>query len=168
VWRKTLEHVDRPVALALSRQNLPVLDPLRAANTVRGGYILEEAASGAPSVILIATGSEVGLAISARERLEAAGTPTRVVSMPCVEWFHAQDAQWREQVLPRSVRARVSVEAAVGMGWRDLVGDAGEIVSIEHFGASADGAVLFEHFGFTTDRVVEAAEASLRRTEETI
>ena len=168
VWRKTLEHVDRPVALALSRQNLPVLDPVRAANAVRGGYILAEAASGTPSVILIATGSEVGLAISARERLEAAGTPTRVVSMPCVEWFHAQDAQWREQVLPRSVRARVSVEAAVGMGWRDLVGDAGEIVSIEHFGASADGAVLFEQFGFTTDRVVEAAEASLRRTEETI
>ena len=95
--------------------------------------------------------------------LEAEGTPTRVVSMPCVEWFHEQDDAYQQQVLPTGVKARVSVEAAVGMGWRDIVGDAGEIVSIEHFGASAAHTVLFEQFGFTRDRVVAAAHASLER-----
>jgi transketolase len=161
-WRATLEHTDGPVALALSRQNLPVLDPERTRDAAKGGYVLEEASSGRPQVIIIATGSEVALAVAARERLEAEGTPTRVVSMPCIEWFEAQDDAYRQQVLPPDVKARVSVEAGVKQGWRELVGDAGETVSIEHFGASADGAVLFEQFGFTTDHVLAAAHSALQ------
>jgi transketolase len=105
----------------------------------------------------------VALAITARERLEADGVPTRVVSMPCREWFDAQDSAYREQVLPTGVKARVSVEAGVRMSWRDLIGDAGESVSIEHYGASAPASVLFEQFGFTPDHVVAAARASLAR-----
>ena len=162
-WRVALEHTDRPTALALSRQNLPVLDPAKASDAARGGYVLEEASAGLPQVIIVATGSEVALAISAREVLEAEGTPTRVVSMPCVEWFRAQDASYQQQVLPPDVRARVSVEAGIALGWREIVGDAGEMISIEHFGASADGAVLLEQFGFTPDRVVAAAHAALER-----
>ena len=134
-----------------------------AEGTARGGYVLADASDGQPRVILVATGSEVQLAVAAREALEAEGTPTRVVSMPCVEWFRAQDEAYQQQVLPSAVKARVSVEAAVGMGWRDVVGDAGEIVSLEHFGASAAYAVLFEQFGFTRDRVVAAAHATLER-----
>ena len=107
-----------------------------AEGTARGGYVLADASDGQPQVILVGTGSEVQLAVAAREALEAEGTPTRVVSMPCVEWFHEQDRAYQQQVLPSGVKARVSVEAAVGMGWRDVVGDAGEIVSIEHFGAA--------------------------------
>jgi transketolase len=163
VWHATLEHTDRPIALALSRQNLPVLDPAKAAGAAKGGYVLEEASTGLAQVIIVATGSEVALALAARERLEADGTPTRVVSLPCVEWFHAQDASYQQQVLPPDIKARVSVEAAVGQGWRDIVGDAGEIVSLEHFGASAEAGVLFEQFGFTPDRVVAAAHAALER-----
>jgi transketolase len=162
-WKATLEHTDRPIALALSRQNLPVLDPERVTDAAKGGYVLEEASSGLPEVILIATGSEVSLAVGARARLEAEGTPTRVVSMPCIEWFDAQTPAYRQQVLPPDVKARVSVEAGVRQGWREFVGDSGEIISIEHFGASADGAVLFEQFGFTVDRVVASAHATLER-----
>ncbi len=162
-WRTVLEHTDRPAALALSRQGLPVLDAAKAEGAARGGYILEEASTASPELILIATGSEVGLAITARERLEADGTPTRVVSMPCFEWFDAQDASYRQQVLPPNVHARVSVEAGVPQGWRELVGEAGEMVSINHFGASAEGSVLFEQFGFTPDRVVAAAHATLSK-----
>jgi transketolase len=165
-WRTILEHTDRPAGLALSRQDLPVWDRGTfgsAEGTARGGYVLADASDGQPAVIIVATGSEVQLAVAARERLEAEGTPTRVVSMPCVEWFHAQDRAYQQQVLPGACRARVSVEAAVAMGWRDLVGDAGEIVSIEHFGASAAQSVLFEQYGFTPDRVVAAAHASLER-----
>ncbi|MEO6886228.1 MAG: transketolase [Jatrophihabitantaceae bacterium] len=161
-WRATLEYTDRPVALALSRQNLPVLDPAKAAQADMGAYVLDEASSGQPQVILIATGSEVALARAARERLEAEGTPTRVVSMPCQEWFDAQTDAYRQQVLPPNVRARVSIEAGIKQGWREIVGDAGEMVSIEHFGASADGAVLFEQFGFTTDHVVAAAHSAIQ------
>jgi transketolase len=163
VWRATLEHPDRPTAMALSRQNLPVLDPAKAVNAAKGAYILEEASSGLPQVILVATGSEVSLAMKARDQLEAEGTPTRVVSMPCIEWFHAQERSYQQQILPPDVRARVSVEAGVAQGWRDVVGDCGEIISIEHFGASADGAVLFEQFGFTPDRVVAAAHSAMER-----
>jgi transketolase len=163
VWRATLEHTDRPVGLALSRQNLPVLEPAKVVDAAKGGYVLEEAATGLPDVILIATGSEVALALAARERLEAEGHATRVVSMPCQEWFAAQPPAYRQQVLPPNIRARVSVEAGVGQGWREYVGDAGEIVSIEHFGASAEGSVLFEQFGFTTDHVVAAAHSALER-----
>jgi transketolase len=165
-WRTVLEHTDRPAGLCLSRQDLPVWDRAvygSAEGTARGGYVLADASDGQPQVIIVATGSEVQLAVAARERLEADGTPTRVVSMPCVEWFHEQDRSYQQQVLPSGVKARVSVEAAIGMGWRDLVGDAGEIVSLEHFGASAAHTVLFEQFGFTPDRVVAAAHASLER-----
>ncbi len=163
-WKATLEITDRPVALALSRQNLPVIDAASAANAAKGGYVLADASSGRPAVIIIATGSEVTLALGARERLEAEGTPTRVVSMPCREWFAAQTPAYQQQVLPPDIKTRVSVEAGIAMGWRDIVGDLGEIISIEHFGASADGAVLFEQFGFTVDNVVAAAHAVLTRT----
>jgi transketolase len=168
-WRQALEHTDRPTALALTRQNLPVLDRdvlNKADGMVNGGYILAEASTTPPKVILIATGSEVSLTLAARERLEADGVPTRVVSMPCQEWFRAQDQAYRETVLPRSVKARVSVEAGIEMSWRDLVGECGESVSIEHYGASAPYQVLFEQFGFTPDRVVAAARASLSRAGE--
>jgi len=163
VWQVVLETTDRPIALALSRQNLPVIDAAKVADTAKGGYVLEEASAGLPSVIIVATGSEVALALSARERLEAEGHPTRVVSMPCREWFDAQPPSYRQQVLPPNIQARVSVEAGVAQGWREIVGDAGEIVSIEHFGASAEGSVLFEQFGFTTDHVVAAAHSALER-----
>ncbi len=165
-WRTILEHTDRPAGLCLSRQDLPVWDRTENASaegTARGGYVLADATGGQPQVILIGTGSEVQLAMKARETLEAEGTPTRVVSMPCVEWFRAQDRAYQQQVLPGTCKARVSVEAAIAMGWRDLVGEAGEIVSIEHYGASAAHTVLFEQFGFTPDRVVAAAHASLER-----
>jgi transketolase len=157
-----LETTDRPVGIALSRQNLPVLDPVKVADAGKGGYILEDASSGRAKVIIIATGSEVGLALKAREALEAEGTPTRLVSMPCVEWFEAQPASYRQEILPPEIKARVSVEAAVKQGWREWVGEAGEMVSIEHFGASAEGDVLFEQFGFTPDRVVAAAHSALQ------
>jgi transketolase len=162
-WKATLEHTDRPTALVLSRQNLPVLEPSRVVDAAKGGYVLAEASAGLPDVIIVATGSEVSLAIDARERLEAEGRPTRVVSMPCREWFDAQPPSYRQQVLPPDIKARVSVEAAVKQGWREIVGDAGEIISIEHYGASAEGGVLFEQFGFTPDRVVAAAHAALER-----
>ena len=162
-WRTTLEKTDGPVGLALSRQNLPVLDPAKVGDAYKGAYILEEASSGLPEIILIATGSEVSLALQARERLEADGAAVRVVSMPCVEWFRAQSESYQQQVLPPGIKARVSIEAAVPMGWREWVGESGEIVSINHFGASAEGSVLFDQFGFTPDRVVAAAHAALER-----
>jgi len=162
-WRATLEHTDRPVGMALSRQNLPVLEAGKVLDAAKGGYILEEASAGLPQLIIIATGSEVSLALTARERLEAEGWTTRVVSMPCFEWFNAQPPAYRQQVLPPDIKARISVEAAIGQGWREIVGDGGEIISIEHFGASAEGSVLFEQFGFTPDRVVAAAHSALER-----
>jgi transketolase len=162
-WRAILEKTDGPVGLALSRQNLPVLDPERVRDAVKGGYILEEASSGLPEVILIATGSEVSLALQAREVLEADGHSVRVVSMPCFEWFHSQPDAYQQQVLPPDIKARVSIEAGVPQGWREVVGDAGEIIGIDHFGASAEGSVVFEQFGFTPDRVVAAARATLER-----
>jgi transketolase len=166
-WRLALEHTDRPTALCLTRQNLPVLDRSTlapASDMDKGGYVLADASDGQPKVILIGTGSEVQVCLAARERLESDGVPTRVVSMPCQEWFRAQDTAYRSQVLPPSVRARVSVEAGVAMSWHDLVGDTGECVSLEHFGASAPYQVLFEQFGFTADRVVAAARAALSKS----
>lgn len=170
-WRTVLENIDRPAGIALTRQNLPVLergegaaegDTLAAADGVaRGAYVLAEAQGGTPQVLLLATGSEVQLALEARESLQADGIATRVVSIPCREWFDAQDHDYRESVLPASVRARVSVEAGVAMGWRELVGDAGRIVSLEHFGASADYKRLFAEFGITAEAVVAAAHDSL-------
>ncbi|WP_326553010.1 transketolase [Micromonospora sp. NBC_01813] len=165
-WRVALEHTDRPTALALTRQAVPTIDrdTYASAEGVRkGGYVLAEAGNAQPAVILMGSGSEVQLLLTARERLEAEGTPTRVVSMPCQEWFAEQDEAYRESVLPRGVKARVSVEAGIGMSWRGLVGDCGESVSIEHYGASAPYQVLFEQFGFTADAVVAAAHASLTR-----
>jgi transketolase len=169
-WRTIMEHTDRPAGLILSRQKLPVLDRTAlgsAEGVAQGAYILAEAGTGTPAVILIATGSEVSIALDARDRLEAEGTPTRVVSMPCREWFEAQEASYRQQVLPPAVRARVSVEAAVAFGWRDFTGDAGESISLEHFGASAPAEILFEQFGITADRVVAAAHASLSKVGAT-
>jgi transketolase len=166
-WRTILEHTDRPAGLILSRQNLPTWDRgeggFGAADGVaRGGYVLAEADGGPPAVVLVATGSEVQVAVAAREALQTDGVPTRVVSMPCREWFDAQPQDYRDQVLPPSLRARVSVEAGIGQGWREVVGDAGRIVSLEHFGASADAATLFREFGFTAEAVAEAARASIR------
>ncbi len=169
-WRTIIEHGDRPAGLILSRQDLPVIDRSTlgsADGVVRGAYVLAEASSGTPKVILIATGSEVAMALEARDLLEAEGTPTRVVSMPCREWFEAQDASYRQEILPPDVRARVSVEAAVAFGWRDFVGDAGECISLEHFGASAPYRIIYEQFGFTPDRIVAAAHASLSKVGAT-
>jgi transketolase len=166
-WRQALEHTDRPTALCLTRQNVPTLDRstlASAAGVVRGGYTLADASTGQPSVILMGTGSEVQLCLTARERLEADGVPTRVVSMPCQEWFAAQDEAYRAKVIPPSVKARVSVEAGIAMSWHHLVGDTGEYVSLEHYGASAPYQVIFEQFGFTADHVVAAARASLSRS----
>ncbi|WP_233507942.1 transketolase [Spongiactinospora gelatinilytica] len=164
-WKAVLEHTDRPAALALTRQNVPVYaETADAAKVAKGGYILREASEGRPRMILIATGSEVQLAVEARDTLEARGVPTRVVSMPCVEWFRAQDRAYREEVLPHDIRARVAVEAGIAMGWREFVGEEGEVLSLEHFGASAPYRTLFEQFGLTADRVVAAANASLART----
>jgi len=165
-WRTILEHKDRPAGLALTRQNLPVLDRgegkfASAEGVAKGGYVLAEAEGGDPQVVLVATGSEVQLAVEAREKLQADGIRARVVSMPCREWFAAQPREYRDEVLPPSVRARVSVEAAVGQGWREVVGDAGRIVSLEHFGASADYKTIFREFGITADAVAAAARESI-------
>jgi transketolase len=170
-WRTILERTSHPAGLILTRQNIPVFDRSPAGpdglasadGTARGGYVLAEAAGGSPEVIIIGTGSEVAIALDARRQLQEAGTPTRVVSMPCVEWFAEQDAAYQEQVLPAAVRARVSIEAGVALGWRQFVGDAGESVSLEHFGASAAYETLYQEFGLTAERVVQAARTSLVR-----
>jgi transketolase len=138
-----------------------------AEGVTKGAYVLAEAGSGTPQVILVATGSEVSIALDARARLEAEGTPTRVVSMPCREWFDAQEASYRQEVLPPSVRARVSVEAATPFGWRDIVGDDGESLGLDHFGASAPYQILYEQFGLTAERVVAAAHSSLSKVGAT-
>ncbi|MFK5583522.1 MULTISPECIES: transketolase [unclassified Serinicoccus] len=163
-WRTVLGITDHPAALVLSRQNLPVFDRDRMApaeGTARGGYVLLEAEGGTPDVILVGTGSEVQLAVQAREQLEAEGIHARVVSMPCREWFSTQDRAYREEVLPPTVRARVSVEAAVAQGWREVVGDAGRLVSLEHYGASADYQTLYREFGITAEAVAAAARDSI-------
>jgi transketolase len=170
-WRVILEHTDRPAGLCLSRQGMPVLDRsdgnaagiTSAEGTARGGYVLAEGAGGDPAVIIIGTGSEVQFALAAREMLQAEGISTRVVSMPCVEWFTSQDASYQEEVLPPGVRARVSVEAGVAQPWHAFIGDAGESVSLEHFGASASYQKLYQEFGFTAEHVAAAARVSLAR-----
>jgi len=165
-WRTILEHTDRPTGLILSRQNMPTLDRetfASAEGTARGAYVLAEGSGSAgPEVILIATGSELSIAVAARETLQSQGVSTRVVSMPCQEWFEAAGQGYRDTVLPPDVRARVSVEAGVRQGWRDYVGDTGRIISIDHYGASADAATLFREFGFTPEAVVAAAEQSIQ------
>jgi transketolase len=159
-WGHLLTRRNRPVGLALTRQNVPILAGTSAAGVAKGGYVLAEADSDL-QVVLIATGSEVELAVAARETLQAKGIGTRVVSMPCVEWFDEQDQAYRDSVLPPAVTARVSVEAGIAMPWYRFVGDRGEIVSLEHYGASADYKTLYEKFGITADAVVAAAERSL-------
>ncbi|MYR19380.1 transketolase [Streptomyces sp. SID6137] len=161
-WAEILKrHATSPAphGLALTRQGVPVYAPNEDA--AKGGYVLRESSTEVPEVIIIATGSEVQLAVAARELLEAEGTGTRVVSMPSVEWFEEQPRAWRERVLPPAVRARVAVEAGIGLTWYRYVGDAGRIVSLEHFGASAAAGTLFTEFGFTPENVAATARESL-------
>ena len=171
-WKTMLERREGPAGIALTRQGVPVLargegaataDTLASASlTARGGYVLAEA-SGDVALILIATGSEVSVALDARAALEAEGISTRVVSMPCVEWFDAQDQAYRDSVLPPAVTARVSVEAGIAQSWHRFVGDSGACVSIEHFGASADYKTLFKEFGITPENVVAVAKTVVGR-----
>ncbi|MFF9901402.1 transketolase [Streptomyces longispororuber] len=161
-WREILRRgssAPAPHGLALSRQGLPTYAPNDLA--AKGGYVLADASKETPDVILIATGSEVRLAVEARERLEAEGIAARVVSMPSVEWFEEQDQAYRDSVLPPAVKARVAVEAGIALTWYRYVGDAGRIVSLEHFGASADAATLFARYGFTAENVAARARESL-------
>ena len=163
-WAAALEYKAAPKGLALSRQGLPVLEGTKekAHDGVRhGAYVLVEESKETPDVILLATGSEVQLAVAAAKELEAAGTATRVVSAPCLEWFDEQDDTYRESVLPSEVQARVSIEAGIAMPWHKYTGSFGRTISIEHYGASAPAGELFENFGFTTTAVVEAAQESL-------
>lgn len=170
-WKTILERRQGPAGIALSRQNLPVFERgdgdadgdlfASARNVARGAYVLAEAPGGVPDVIIIATGSEVQLAVSARVQLAAEGINARVVSAPSLEWFEEQDAAYRESVLPAAVKARVSVEAGLALGWSRYVGEAGRSVSIEHFGASADYKTLFREFGITTEATVAAAKETL-------
>ncbi|HEU5126827.1 MAG TPA: transketolase [Glycomyces sp.] len=167
VWKTVLGNGDRPAALALTRQNVPTFDRAKygsAEGAAKGAYVLADT-EGTPDVILIGTGSEVQLAVAAAEALAAEGVGARVVSMPCREWFDAQDESYRESVLPGAVKARVSVEAGIAMPWRDLVGDAGVSVSLEHFGASAPYERLYEEFGITAAAVADAARASIKKAQ---
>ena len=173
-WKAILERRNGPAGIALSRQNLPVFSRgVAASNTefapahhaVQGAYTLVDSPTGTVDVILIATGSEVGVAVDAREALAAKGIGARVVSAPCLEWFDEQPEAYRESVLPRAVTARVSVEAGIALGWSKYVGASGTSISIEHFGASADYQTLFREFGITPDAVVAAAETLLSTTE---
>lgn len=170
-WKTMLERRNGPAGIALTRQNIPVFKRGEAdatgavyaavENVAKGAYTLVDAANQAPEVILIASGSEVQLAVDAREKLEAEGIATRVVSAPCLEWFDEQPQSYRDSVLPTSVSARVSVEAGLSLGWSKYVGGKGRSVSIEHFGASADYKTLFREFGMTVEAVVAAAKESL-------
>jgi transketolase len=170
-WKTILERRNGPAGIALTRQNIPVFergtdeasgDTFASAKYVaNGAYVLAEAPGGAPDVILIATGSEVQIAVEAREVLKGEGINARVVSAPSLEWFEEQSAEYRESVLPAAVKARVSIEAGISLTWDKYVGDAGRSVSIEHFGASADYKTLFREFGMTTEAAVAAAKDSL-------
>ena len=166
-WQAVLEHTDRPAGIILTRQNVPVFPRgeggfTDTSNVRRGGYVLLDVDGGEPDVVLIGTGSEVQLAVRARELLAEKGVKARVVSMPCREWFDEQEAAYRETVIPPTVKARVSVEAGIKQGWHEIVGDHGRIVSIEHYGASADYARIYQEFGITAEAVANAAEDSIR------
>ena len=159
-WKCAMRRQDGPSAFALTRQNLPVLDAAKTADAARGGYILEEA-SATPKIILLATGSEVAVALEARASLESSGIPTRVVSLPCWEIFNAQDAAYRDSVIPEAIKARVSIEAGVTFGWQRFTGDGGASIGLDHFGASAPAETLFEQFGITAENVVNVAKGLL-------
>ncbi|MDR1851874.1 MAG: transketolase [Propionibacteriaceae bacterium] len=164
-WAQILRD-PHPTGLILSRQDLPIVErgeglAAPAANVAKGGYVLYEAKA-EEKVALLATGSEVGLAVAAREELEKLGIGTRVVSLPCLEWFDAQSEEYRKSVIPDGL-AKVSIEAGIGLGWRSYVGDKGEIISLEHFGESAPGSRLFEKYGFTVENVVEKAQLALSK-----
>lgn len=168
-WAAALEYKAAPKGLALSRQGLPVLEGTKEKahdGVRRGAYVLVEESKETPDVILLATGSEVQLAVAAAKELEAAGTATRVVSAPCLEWFDEQDDAYRESVLPSEVQARVSIEAGIAMPWHKYTGSFGRTISIEHYGASAPAGELFEKFGFTTAAIVEAAQESLAAAQK--
>ena len=161
-WRIAVETRDRPVALVLTRQDVPTLDRAQFAaadGLRRGAYILADAPNGKPDVILIATGSEVALIVAARERLLAQGIAVRLVSFPSWELFDAQPREYRDTVLPPSIRARLAVEAGVSQGWHRYVGDRGDVLAVDRFGASAPGAVLLREYGFTVDEVCARAIA---------
>jgi transketolase len=170
-WKTILERRNGPAGIALTRQNIPVFERgddvadgdtfASAKHVAKGAYVLAEAPGGTPDVIFIATGSEVQIAVDAREQLKAEGINARVVSAPCLEWFEEQSAEYRESVLPKAVKARVSIEAGRDLTWRSYVGDAGRSVSIEHFGASADYKTLFREFGMTTEHAISAAKDSI-------
>ncbi|MAU80725.1 transketolase [Gordonia sp. Z-3] len=162
-WKTVLEKSSSsgPVGLCLTRQKVGVLENTSAQGVEKGGYVLVEASTPVPDVILIATGSEVEIAVAAGQKLEAQGIGARVVSMPCVEWFESQDQNYRDQVLPPTVKARVSVEAGIAMSWHKIVGGFGECVSLEHYGESADYQTLYTEFGITPDATVAAAQRSI-------
>ena len=165
-WREIIKN-SAPAGLLLSRQNLPVIDRNKYASpdgVARGAYALNNVSN--PDVILIATGSEVSLALKACELLAVENIKARVVSAPCLEWFKRQPSDYRQSVLPDSVTARVSVEAGISQGWRDLIGDLGEAISLEHFGASASHTTLFKEFGFTPEAIVAAAKKSIARVKK--
>jgi len=167
-WAFAAEH-NGPSVIVLTRQNVPHLDRTNAQNAgaARGGYILAEAPGGAPDVILIGTGSEVSLCVQAREKLQSQGVMARVVSLPSWELFEKQDASYRDSVLPKAIRKRVTVEAGATMGWSRFAGDEGVIIGLDRYGASAPGGELLQHFGFTAERVAAAALGLLGRGGET-
>src|SRR5262249_18766732 len=163
-WKVTMEHTEGPVGLVLSRQKLPVFDreKLGASGGVRqGAYVLAEASKTPAKLILIASGSEVSLAVDAREKLEAEGLPTPLVSMPCWNLFDPQPAAYRESVFPRAVPARLAIEAGASLGWKRYVGDRGDSVSLDRYGASAPGEVVMKELGFSIENVVRRAKALL-------
>lgn len=163
-WREILTR-QKPAGLILSRQNLPVVDRTiyaSAEGVAKGAYILKDS-DGTPDVILIATGSEVQYAVAAQALLAAQGVQARVVSAPCIEWFNQGSDSYRESVLPSPIRARVSIEAGIAQGWREMIGDCGVAISLEHYGASAAAGHLFKEYGFTPENVVSAALSSIKK-----
>jgi transketolase len=167
-WKVALERPEGPTAILLTRQAVPVLDPDMVAGAARGGYVLWEAesANGSPDLVLVATGSEVSISLEAARTLEGEGVAARVVSLPCWELFESQPAEYRESVIPPDVDARLAVEAGVSLGWHKWVGDRGDVVSVERFGASAPGALVLEKYGFSAANVAERARALLGRRQK--
>jgi transketolase len=166
-WKYALEHRDSPVGLLLTRQGLPVIDQRKfasAANVARGAYILTS--RGKPDVVLLASGSEVAVALEAAKQLDAAGLSPQVVSMPCWKLFEKQDDKYKNSVLPRDVKARVGIEAGVEQGWRKWLGEDGVFIGMSTFGASAPGKTCFKEFGITAEHVVAAARDLVKRLAE--